>query len=139
MGRTVGTESLVLAGSSCLMAVLTRPRNTGVTMGRPAPAQAELLSLTARSRVGGAGSDLVCSVSGSRSIRLGGVLSGSGPDGLGSGPGPSGMGLEGSCSVRLVLATSCSGSGPVWRGSSVSGSGPAQVRRIWNWSSLSVC
>jgi hypothetical protein len=96
-------------------------------MGRPAPAQAELLSFTARSRVGGTGyhDDLVCSVSGSRSVRLGDVLSDASPDRLGSDPGPSGMGLEGSCSVRLVLATSRSGSGsdsgPVWLASSVSG------------------
>jgi hypothetical protein len=74
-------------------------------MGRPAPAQAEPLSLTARSRVGGAGPDLVCSVSGSRSVRLGDVLSGASPDGLGSDPGPSGLGLEGSYSVRLVFAS----------------------------------
>jgi hypothetical protein len=52
------------------------------------------------------------------------------------------MGLAGpgseseSRSVRLGLATSGSGSGPVWRGSLVSGSAPAKARRVWN--SLSV-
>jgi hypothetical protein len=48
------------------------------------------------------------------------------------------MGLVGSRSVRLRLVTSGSGSGsgPVWRGSSVSGSAPAKARRVWN--SLSV-
>jgi len=72
----------------------------------------------------------------SRSVRLGDVLSGSGHQGPGSDPGPSSMGLVGSSSVRLGFATSGSGSGPVWRGSSVSGSAPAKAHRVWN--SLSV-
>ena len=42
------------------------------------------------------------------------------------------MGLVGSRSVRLGLATSGSGSGPGWLGSSASGPAPAQVRRVWN-------
>jgi hypothetical protein len=64
----------------------------------------------------------------SRSVRLGDVLSGSDPHGTGSDPGSSSMGLVGSRSVRLGLATSGSGSGPVWLGSPVSGSAPAQFR-----------
>ena len=42
------------------------------------------------------------------------------------------MGLVGSRPVRLGLATSGSGSGPGWLGSSAWGPAPAQVRRVWN-------
>ena len=64
----------------------------------------------------------------SHCVRVGDVLSGSGPHGVGSVSGSSGLGQVGSRSVRLRLAASDSGSGPVWLGSSVSGSCPASVK-----------
>jgi hypothetical protein len=67
-----------------------------------------------------------------RSVRLGDVVSGSGPQGPGSNPRPSSMGLAGSCSVPVGLATSGSGSGSFWLGSSVSSPAPAKVRRVWS-------
>ena len=64
----------------------------------------------------------------SRCVRVGDVLSGSGPHGVGSVSGSSRLGQVGSRSVRLRLAASDSGLGPVWLGSSVSGSCPASVK-----------
>jgi hypothetical protein len=90
------------------------------------------------SSVSGLAPAKVRSVWNCRSIRLGDVVSGSGPQGPGSDPGPSSVGPVGSRSVRVGLATSGSGSGPLWLGSSVSGLAPAKVRSAGVWNCRSV-
>ncbi len=79
----------------------------------------------------------VRSVSGSRSVRVGVVLSGSGPQGSGSDPGPASMGLIGSRSVRLVLVTLGSAPAPAQSGLIAQswvllGSGPPRVEHPLN-------
>ena len=96
--------------------------------GRPAPAQLEPDS----SIMGPAPGAPVRSVSGSRSVRVGVVLSGSGPQGSGSDPRPASMGLICPRSVRLVLATLGSAPAPAQPGSIAQswvlfGSGPPRV------------
>ncbi len=128
MDRTARTESLLLAG--CLLPDGSPSTSEQHWYGRRSgsgPARAQF-----DNSVVGPAPVPVRSVWGSRSVRLEAVLSSSCPHGTGSDPDSSSMGLVGSCSVRLELAASGSGSGPVWLGSSASGPAPAQIRRVWN-------
>jgi hypothetical protein len=99
LGRTVGTESLVLA--SCLL-LDGSPSMSESHSGWPVRGSSSgQVRAPYDSSALGLAPFLFRSVLGFRSVRLGDVLSGTKPQGSGSDPGSSSMGLIGSRSVRL--------------------------------------